>query len=186
MCFYLQQSARPGGVVRCSFEKLIILMTYGDDAKSGSKVDWFTQKTFIRSARWLGVHATPANKSADAIDFSHFDGEEFLHRTWRYDEEWGVWCAPLCLDSVARSLTINVKSGMGVVLQTALSAQSANLEFAMHGRRTFEKLMGELRILLVESGVPCLTFKSYNEVMTNFYGEKPVGVAPPRTDQVHM
>ncbi len=176
MVFYYLSANQPGDD---SFEDVITLITYGDDSKAGSKVDYFTQETFSRGCRYFGIVATTAAKTDDFVDFVDFDGEEFLHRTWRWDEEYAVWCAPLDVKSMARSLTLNNTSQIGVDLQTRSATESINWELAQHGRPFFDSHMARLRQLMEVSGVSdrvgMPTYKDFDTIMTACYGPAAAG-----------
>lgn len=159
-----------------NFNENVALAVYGDDSKAGSKSPWFTQETFCRGCLFYGIKATTASKSLDYVDFVPFNGEEFLHRTWRWDDEYKAWCAPLALDSMARSLVLNNTSQIGVQMQAFESARSINYELAQHGREVFEEKMIALKSILKDAELDqYLTqspFKSYDEIMESCYGPR--------------
>jgi hypothetical protein len=160
-----------------NFNELVALIVYGDDSKAGPKPKWFTQKNFCMGCGYFGIKATTASKSTEFGSFVPFDGEEFLHRTWRWDEEYKVFCAPLALESMARSLVLNNTSPIGVEMQALESARSINYELAQHGREVFEEKMVALREILDAANLTemLLTspFKSYDEIMEGCYGSPP-------------
>jgi hypothetical protein len=149
------------------------LITYGDDSKAGSKVPWFNQETFCNGCNYFGIVATTASKSQDFEQFVPFDDEEFLHRTWRWDEEYQVWCAPLAFDSMVRSLVLNTTSPIGPDAQAFEASHSINFELAQHGREVFEEKMERLHQILQDSGLITKCgeprYKSFDEIMSMCY-----------------
>jgi len=156
------------------FNDNVALIVYGDDSKAGTRQRWFNQSSFCEGCNYFGIKATNTSKTTDFSDFISFDEEEFLHRLWRWDDEYKTWCAPLALDSMARSLVLNNTSQIGEDMQAFESARSINYELAQHGREIFETKMEALRNILQECGLAeklVLTpFKSYDEIMTSCYG----------------
>jgi hypothetical protein len=155
------------------FNDNVALITYGDDSKAGSLADWFNQRNFCLGCAYFGIHATTVSKSEDFEQFVPFDGEEFLHRIWRWDEEYQVWCAPLAFDSMVRSLVLNNTSPIGPDVQCFEAAHSINFELAQHGREVFNEKMPKLYGILLDAGIigrvgeP--TFKSFEEIMERCY-----------------
>lgn len=156
-----------------NFNDCVQLITYGDDSKAGSKVPWFNQESFCKGCNRFGIVATTASKSEDFEQFVPFDGEEFLHRTWRWDEKYNVWCAPLAFDSMVRSLVLNTASNIGVQAQAFEAAHSINFELAQHGEKVFDEKMARLVEILQDSGLIAACgppkFKSFDEIMTSCY-----------------
>jgi len=156
-----------------SFNDNVQLITYGDDSKAGSKVPWFNQETFCKGCNYFGIVATTASKSQDFEQFVPFDDEEFLHRTWRWDEEYQVWCAPLAFDSMVRSLVLNTTSPIGPDAQAFEASHSINFELAQHGREVFEEKMERLHQILQDSGLITKCgeprYKSFDEIMSMCY-----------------
>jgi len=155
------------------FNANVALITYGDDSKAGSLADWFNQRNFCLGCGYFGIHATTVSKSDDFERFVPFDGEEFLHRTWRWDDEYQVWCAPLAFDSMVRSLVLNNTSPIGPDVQCFEAAHSINFELAQHGREVFNEKMPKLLGILVDAGVidrvGYPSFKSFEEIMDRCY-----------------
>lgn len=160
-----------------NFNKEVALGVYGDDSKAGPRLKWFDQKNFCQGCSYFGIKATTASKSTEFGSFVPFDGEEFLHRTWRWDEEYQVYCAPLALESMARSLVLNNTSQIGEKMQALESARSINYELAQHGREVFEEKMVALKKILESADLLDLLlsspFKSYDEIMESCYGSPP-------------
>lgn len=156
-----------------NFDEDVRLIGYGDDSYTNSSVEWFNQTSFIQACAEFGVNVTPSDKAAEAGKFSSFGTEEFLHRTWRFDEEVQVWMAPLAEDSLARSLTLNnISAVLGVETQNLSALQSVNWEMAQYGREAFLRFRRALPQLIEASGLADFgqpKFHDFDEIIERCY-----------------
>jgi len=95
-----------------TFSDNVSLMTYGDDNIMSVSEDChnFNHTTIRDALAKIGVVYTMADKEAESVPFIHISDASFLKRSWLWDDEQGVFLAPLEEASIHKMLCVIVKS----------------------------------------------------------------------------
>jgi len=146
------QHLSEGRVVR-GFWVEVRLIVFGDDhvmACCPEIREWYNPRTIGEYLRTRGVVLTDADKNAP-VDYRPLASATFLKRGFRWDEEMGILCAPLALDSIVKSLTYCSKELEDPDMRHSMTLLNAEAELWAHGRGVYaewlprlESAMGEL------------------------------------------
>lgn len=130
--------ARCGGSLE-DFSADVAAMTYGDDNIMGSRVSWFNHTAIQQHLGSIGITYTMADKEAESVPFISINEANFLKRSWRWEERYGMFCAPLAESSIQKSLTTWVRSkSISPEEQAAATLDSACREFWHFGKDRFD------------------------------------------------
>lgn len=124
------------------FKKVVNLLTYGDDNGAGvsKRTPWFNHTAVQKTLATIGVGYTMADKDAVSRPYITIEECSFLKRSWRFEEELGMYTCPLEEASIKKSLTVWVPSKtVDQHKQMVDVISSANSEYFFYGRETFEK-----------------------------------------------
>jgi hypothetical protein len=124
------------------FKEVVNLLTYGDDNGAGvsKRTPWFNHTAVQKTLATIGVGYTMADKDAVSRPYITIEECSFLKRSWRFEEELGMYTCPLEEASIKKSLTVWVPSKtVDQHKQMVDVISSANSEYFFYGRETFEK-----------------------------------------------
>lgn len=124
------------------FKRLVHLLTYGDDNTMGvdPSINWFNHTAIQQALAQIGVEYTMADKEAISRPYISIDECSFLKRTWRFEEELGLYTCPLEEASIHRSLTTWLPSKtIDKYKQMVDVVTSANNEYFFYGKEVFTK-----------------------------------------------
>lgn len=158
------------------FKRDVALMTYGDDNAMGVRKEatFFNHTAIQQTLAASGITYTMADKEAESIPYIHIDQISFLKRLWRYDEDVGAYLAPLEMDSITKSLTVNTESRSLCPEAHAIAVMaSAHSEFFFHGRAEFERGSAMLQRIVkkkdLEVYVGDNTFPTWEQLKKRFW-----------------
>lgn len=161
----------------CSdFKKNITLMTYGDDFVGGVNpyCGFFNFRVLKGELAKIGLKITPADKEAGDYDLMNIQKINFLKRNFRFEHEFQRYVCPLDVESIRKSLMVNVKSKtIPEEMQSAQCIGSAVREYFWYGRETFEKERSFLQHIVsltpeVEVYVDGSTFPTWRELHNQY------------------
>lgn len=173
---YMRYAYMLNGYDVATFKDNVALMTYGDDnvMSVSATAPNFNHTTIQNAMKHIGITYTMADKESESIPYIHIDDISFLKRKWVWDSEVDAFLAPLEMESIIKSLMINVVSDTITQEQQLIEVVgSAMREFFFHGRVVFEhwhqvlfKLLHdkELHMYIKES-----TFPSFDMLKTQFW-----------------
>lgn len=160
-----------------SFKDNVSLLTYGDDnvmSVSANKSN-FNHTTIQKAMAHIGITYTMADKESESIPYININDISFLKRQWIWSPDVKAYMAPLEMESIIKSLMINVASDTITPEQQCIEViGSAMREFFFHGRKIFnewEKILREiihnndLNMYIKESTFP--TFDSLKDQFWN-------------------
>jgi len=174
-------------VIVADFDKYVQLMTYGDDNIAGisPEVPWFTHNSISECLGDIGITYTDAKKQGIHRDYSNIYEEEFLKRSFRFEDDGGPddWSsgfvrAPLNKESIVRMLMVNVSNMLSPQEQMMELMRAADRESYQHGRVYHAWLRGH-----IEGAIEHLNFgvfffdrpmPSYDEYTIQMYGTKSI------------
>lgn len=143
------------------FFDTVALKTYGDDNASGLApdiIDWYNCLTVSQVCKdKIGLEITPACKKGELLPFTEPKDVVFLKRHLVWDNDLAMWKAPLLLDSIYKTLTMHIPSGVMTVQDQMLdSLCSAMRELFFHlTESSYTKVRHRLRCLYSDAvGVP--------------------------------
>lgn len=129
------------------FSQNVRLMTLGDDNIIGSKCDSFNHTAVARVLGDLGVPYTMADKQAESVPFIHIGDSDFLKRKFIFRS--GRIRAPLAVDSIFKSLCVNLPKGnISEEEQIAQCCLAASMEMVLHGREQYFTFQRKLMKIL--------------------------------------
>lgn len=159
-----------------TFKENVALMTYGDDnVMSVSRfAPDFNHTTIQNAMKHIGITYTMADKESESIPYINIKDISFLKRQWIWSDDVGAYLAPLEMDSIIKSLMINVVSDTITQEQQLIEViGSAMREFFFHGKDVFDKWEGILRGILHEKDLEMYikdsTFPKYSELVAQFW-----------------
>jgi len=168
------------------FKSFVNLMTYGDDniMNVSIQIPDFNHTSIQSTLRGVGVGYTMADKNAPSIPYIHINECSFLKRTWRFDDDFGGFVAPLDHDSIEKMLMVwNRSKTISAQEQCIAVISSAVMEYSYYGRFIFEEKCSMLKqmckdldlwIYVTES-----TFPTFSTMVDRYQngGRKPTGAA---------
>jgi hypothetical protein len=157
-----------------AFRENVYLAIYGDDniCTVSPQCPWFNFNTFAKAALDYGFLITDAKKRGGVIpDFQPLEEMDFLKRSFR--QEQNLWCGPLDIQSIGKSLcwirdsAYNIKREhvptLGGSWPTSDNADliSASItamwpEIALHGRETYQRWVDHLVPQFGELGISAI------------------------------
>lgn len=159
-----------------AFQRFVHLMTYGDDNVMGvsKEISWFNHTAIVGCLAKIGVTYTMADKEAESIPFINIKDVSFLKRTWRWDEDVGAYLCPLEHDSIAKMLTMCVRSKTITREQQAIAVISTALrEYFFYGKDVFERKSLMLKEIVEENRLQVYvensTFPTFDELKDSFW-----------------
>jgi hypothetical protein len=159
-----------------SFKANVALMTYGDDNAMGvsERVPFFNHTSIQQCLKESGITYTMADKEAESIPYIHISEVSFLKRLWRWDEDVGVFLAPLEEASIGKSLTIGVASKTLCPEAHAIAIiESAYQEYFQYGKKIFEEKALMFRRIIkkchLENYVRENSFPEWEELRHRYY-----------------
>jgi hypothetical protein len=135
------------------FRDHVSLMTYGDDniLSVSKKAGWYNHTAISRAFASFDITYTMADKDAESVPFIHIDDASFLKRKWRFDNDVGVYLAPLEHDSIEKMLMVWVKSKtISEQEQSMAVISSAIREYFYYGKDIFNVKRDMLRKVVSE------------------------------------
>jgi len=114
-----------------------LTLTYGDDNINVSE-DPLPADFFQTFTRITGFQVTDANKNATP-QAEALTEVSFLKRTFRYDEEYECWCAPLSESSIVKMLLFRGRSPLSPTDHEDQLVDAANRYAVLLGRRRYEE-----------------------------------------------
>lgn len=158
------------------FRENVALITYGDDGVAGIQrgIKWFNHSTFTQVMANVGIGYTMADKTSKSIPFIHINEVSFLKRTWKWDEDYKAYIAPLDPVSIEKMLTVNVVSKtIGVEEQTCEIIDSAMREYAYYGRAKYDSMKQTLEDIACKNQLKHFikecTFVHYDDRVRDFW-----------------
>lgn len=150
-----------------SFRDSVRVGNYGDDLKGtvSEEVTGYTMKTFQEFMGKHGIKVTMPDKSADMVEFMHWDEADFLKRRDVYIPEIKMHVGALDESSIAKSLHANLRNKNLSREELAVAVVSgAVFEYWAHGRAKSDERCSQLREIVAELGldVPALNV-SYDD-----------------------
>lgn len=126
------------------FQKYVSAATTGDDNASGISeviIDRYNMVTIAPVYFKMGYTVTAADKAKTVVPHIPFEKLTFLKRSFRFDDELGLYVAPIDTDSLYKSLCFQEQK-LGVAGDTRLKdcALSAQREAFLHGKQYFDEL----------------------------------------------
>lgn len=165
-----------------NFQKLIALMTYGDDNAMGvsSRIPGFNHTSIQSVLSDIGITYTMAEKDAVSKPFIHIDDVSFLKRTWKFDKDVGAYLAPLEEESIIKSLTVNVISKSVTPEVQAIAVISTALrEYFFYGKEIFHEKTKMFKEIVEENNLQAYveqsTFPTWIDLKNQFWANS-VGV----------
>jgi hypothetical protein len=159
-----------------SFKNNVALMTYGDDNVMGvsDRTPWFNHTSIASTLAAVGITYTMADKEAPSVPYINMGEVSFLKRTWRFEDELGVYVCPLEEDSITKSLTIGVVSKTITPEAHAIETMSsANREYFFYGRSYFEDRQAMMKRIVDVCGLHLYvednTFLTWEELKQQFH-----------------
>jgi len=129
------------------FSQKVRLMTLGDDNIIGSESDVFNHTAIAKVLGDLGVPYTMADKQAESVPFIHIKDSDFLKRKFIFRS--GRIRAPLAIDSIFKSLCVNIPKGsISEEEQIAQCCLAATMEMVLHGREEYFRFQRKLLNIL--------------------------------------
>jgi len=159
-----------------SFPNNVHLMTYGDDNVMGVSptIPWFNHTNISQALSKYGVGYTMADKNAESIPYINITQVSFLKRAFVFSSEVGDYYAPLEMDSIEKSLLINVQSKLITREEQFIACcSSAAREYFFYGRSVYYERTGILKKVIAQLGFSGLvlpsTFPSYEELVEQWH-----------------
>jgi hypothetical protein len=168
------------------FKNFVNLMTYGDDniMNVSEQIPSFNHTSIQLKLREVGVGYTMADKNAPSIPYINISECSFLKRTWRYDDDFGGYVAPLDHDSIEKMLMVwNRSKTISEQEQCIAVVSSAVMEYAYYGRMVFEDKIGMLKQMVRDLDmwiyVTEATFPTFSALVERYQngGRKPTGAS---------
>lgn len=121
------------------FQSLVRVGFQGDDALGSTKEKRFNMRAIQKWMKKHGMPYTDANKSEVMPLFVEKATASFCGRTWRWDEKFQIWDAPLRVGSIWKSLFWHRNGAMSseTVLHDCVFGKL--LEMSCHGEEFFDK-----------------------------------------------
>lgn len=135
---------------RPAFEDNVGLVNYGDDnVDSCSELvsNFYTPEARDRAAKELGFPITDARKNPK-LSYVPLKDIVFLKRSFRFDEEMGVYMAPLDEAAIIKLMAFVKGNSNTIETLTVNNVYDGLLQYFMHGRQKYEQQRVALRELL--------------------------------------
>jgi hypothetical protein len=172
---YYSMHTKAGDVIIPRFDVNIVLSCYGDDNAAGvSKNErLFNHTTLAQELAEIGITYTMADKGSESVPFLPLSEISFLKRKFRYDEDIGMYLAPIEENSIAKFLHNYRKTKGTDVLPSTIAAQAlkgASREYFQWGRETFEKRTQQLKEVADTTGIRavCGTFPTWEDLREEY------------------
>jgi hypothetical protein len=165
---YAYQSA--GNLIQSYFEDVVTIV-YGDDSITSISPRCGSYNHTIKRDELakIGIVFTMADKNAESIPFIHLEDASFLKRSFVYNEEDDIWCAPLEESNIINALMIWVESKNLTKSEQAWAAmQSSIREFFFHGRSKFDKMGILYKDIYLKVYGREIIFPHYDDVLSVF------------------
>lgn len=137
-----------------TFDKYIIVYTYGDDNVFAVHVlcEGFDHTLLSEALRLIGIEYTMAEKEAKSVPFVGPDKISFLKRHWVWDAELKKYKAPLDIASIQKMVSYTLKSNVLSPWQQQYdNMESALRELAHYSRDTFEEYRTQFSQLVIDN-----------------------------------
>jgi hypothetical protein len=159
------------------FKRMLWILTYGDDIFGGvsPKCTFFTFAKLRQKLLEIGIKFTPADKQAGDYDLMAIDNISFLKRKFLFSDELKCYVAPLCKNSIRKSLMVNVASkSVTPEFQIVASISSAVREYFWYGKETFEQEVSFLKDIVklhpqLEFYIQESTFPTWDSLVNDFH-----------------
>lgn len=132
------------------FEEEVKLLNYGDDnvdSCSQEVVYFYNPKSRGKAAKSLGFPITDARKNPE-LNFVELKDVVFLKRSFRYDEEFRCYMAPLDEESIKKMMAFVKGNSNTLECLTTNNVCDAQLQYFMYGRLIFNEKSDYLYELL--------------------------------------
>lgn len=156
-----------------TFKQNVRLITYGDDNAAGSRVDWFNHQALVEQLSEVGIEYTTADKSSRVVSFIGLDELTFLQRSFRWSDDLRSHVATLNVDSIWRSLMIQVPSTTETKQKQSVdTVRSAVAEWFLYGEERFDAEVAVLKELVRRADLECYvekgTFLTYAQLKARY------------------
>jgi hypothetical protein len=132
------------------FHEVCSLVTYGDDCADSVRhgYDWFNHTNRQWFFAKYDIVYTMAIKDQDSVPFINIKDLSFLKRTPRFEDDVGVYLAPLEEKSIIKSLQFVTKSVLTPEQAAAVNIDNSICAYFLHGREIFDDRVPKLRRIL--------------------------------------
>lgn len=151
-CYYQLYQGNPPGL----FSDYVHLLTFGDDNIMGvsEEADAFNHVSLAECMLKCGLTYTTADKTPVTRPYITLDECTFLKRRFVFDDDYGVYIAPIEKGSIYKSLHAAVRSkSISVEQQCAATIDTALLEASFHGEEFYTTFCCTLRAVCEEVGI---------------------------------
>lgn len=167
------------------FDKVVSLMTYGDDNIMSVKkgYDAYNHTSIAAVFAASGITYTMADKEAKSVPFVHGSTCGFLKRNAIWDDGMQLYRAPLEMDSIMKPLHAHIVSKVLTEEQHCAEALiGAADEIFEHGRESYEKMVPQLEEIARRENLLGYVgeFLSYDEQMDRYLYRHAWKIAPER------
>jgi hypothetical protein len=147
------------------FDKHVSMVSYGDDNVvnfSDEVCGWFNMDTITAAYARLGFTYTDEAKSTNGTvpiwrDISQV---AYLKRNFRYDDNRGVWEAPLAMDTILE-MPNWCRGGLDILEGTKCNAENAIMELSMHEEPVFDFWSKKIANAFYAKTGECLAINTY-------------------------
>jgi len=136
------------------FRHYVDLVTFGDDDVKGKTVQLaagYSAEDQRRILSTIGMTYTPGDKTAGGAAKTKIEEISFLKRSLR--EEDGVWFAPIARKTLAKMLTIRMKSTMSDPDHHAQILTNVMRESFLHGRSFYDTMKAKVCKVAAKHGL---------------------------------
>lgn len=174
---YYSMHEKAGDVDIPPFADRVVLSCYGDDNAGGvsEEEELFNHTSLSSELAEIGITYTMADKTAESVPFQTLEEISFLKRGFRFDEEVGMFLAPIEEASIAKSLHNYRKTKGTDVLPEIIASQAlkgASREYFQWGREIFEERTKKLKLVADEVGLNQYTgdFPTWTDLRDDYLG----------------
>jgi len=174
---YYSMHEKAGDIDVPPFAERVVLSCYGDDNAGGvsEEEELFNHTSLSNELAEVGITYTMADKTAASVPFQTLEQISFLKRGFRYDEEVGMFLAPIEEASIAKSLHNYRKTKGTDVLPEYIASQAlkgASREYFQWGREVFEDRTAKLKLVADEVGLNHMTgdFPTWIDLRDDYLG----------------
>lgn len=167
------------------FRKFVKMYTFGDDSLPSVRKEitpWYNLVTFAAYWREYDVTITDAMKGTDLVPTLPLAKCDFLKRGFRWDEERGVWAAPLAEKSIMKRLHTSIPSEVLTEEEHCGEDIASSLrDYFEYGREMFTEKREKLMEVAALSGLAKFVpggFPTYDDFVLE-YNFKFKSVNPP-------
>lgn len=169
-----------------SFRSVVYAKFLGDDNRASVKPQEgfaFNQLILREGVAEYGMILTSCNKASELGEFTPASESTFLKRHFSHDYDSGRWYAPLEMKSILKMLCFVKLPKYGLLEdQVATNVFNAAAELYLHGRETYDRLVGRIWAVLPAevANSPILAKVSYERFHKRFLaGEDIWTIDPP-------